>query len=114
MNIKTQMGTIFIFLLVTILISTIVTAQNKSLIISTRISLQSDFQKAEFKSIPPNTTTKHSTATLNWGIDLLFEKYITNNFSSYISFGYFKNKFDFKRGYDHELLNIGSDKTTDL
>jgi hypothetical protein len=106
---KIQIGFIFLFLTSSILFSNIIDAQNKGILISTRISLQSDFQIAEFRSIPPDTTTKHSTTTINWGIDLLIGKYITNNLRSYISFGYYRNKFNFKRGYDHQLLNIGTD-----
>lgn len=98
-----------IILLINTLVFTIVNAQNKGVFITPGISFQSDFQKADFKSIPPDTTIKHSTTTINWGIDLLIEKYLTDKLSVYIGIGYFRNKFNFKRGYNHQLLNIGTD-----
>lgn len=106
---KRQMESVFFLIMICILLSNTVAAQKKSILISTRISLQSDCQKANFKSIPPDTTIRHSTTTLNWGFDLLSEKYLTKNLGIYLGIGYYKNTFNFIRGYDHELLNIGTD-----
>jgi hypothetical protein len=86
-----------------------VNAQNKDFEFSTRISFQSDFQKAYFNSIPPDTSKQHSATAINWGIDLLIEKNLNRKFSVYVGVGYFRNKFNFKRDYDHALLNIGTD-----
>ncbi|MGH2647673.1 MAG: hypothetical protein ACRDE8_08905, partial [Ginsengibacter sp.] len=86
-----------------------VDAQNKDFEFSTRISFQSDFQKADFKSIPPDTTTKHSATNLNWGVDLLIEKSLAKDLGIYLGIGYYKNTFNFIRGYDHQILNIGTD-----
>ncbi len=89
---------------------TIVNAQNKSVFITPRISLQSDFQKADFKDNQfPFEFKEHTATQLNYGIDLLFDKYLTDKLSVYIGAGYFRNKFNFKKFYDHRLLNIGTD-----
>lgn len=82
---------------------------NKSLF-SFRISLQSDLQKADFTDTQfPYEFKEHVTTELNWGIDLLREKKILNKCSLYFGIGYFRNKFNFKRAYDHQLLNSGTD-----
>jgi hypothetical protein len=100
----------FHLLLLSALLSTIANAQNKSVFITPRISFQSDFQKADFKDIRfPFEYKEHTATQLNWGIDLLIEKYLTYKLSVYIGVGYFRNKFNFKRWYDHELLNNGRD-----
>ena len=84
--------------------------QNNAPLFSVRISLQSDFQKDAFQDVHfPFEFKEHSTTATNWGIDLLGEKEIFNNWSVYIGTGYFRNKFNFKRFYDHQLLNIGRD-----
>lgn len=85
-------------------------AQNKDVFITPSISFQSDFQKADFKDNRfPFEFKEHTATQLNWGIDLLIEKYLTNKLSVYIGAGYFRNKFNFKRQYDHQLLNNGRD-----
>ena len=87
-----------------------VLSQNNSPIVSIRLSLQSDFQKADFKDSQfPYQFKKHSATALNWGIDLLKEKNISNRWSVYVGAGYFRNKLNFKRAYDHQLLNAGRD-----
>ncbi len=84
--------------------------QSDKLLISTKVSLQSDFQKATFKSVNfPFENKEYSATSLNWGIDILVEKGIPDNLSFYAGIGYFKNKFDFIRAYDHKLLNGAAD-----
>ena len=74
--------------------------------LSIRISLQSDFQKANFKDTQfPFEYKEHSASQINWGIDVLAGKEIFKKWHGYIGVGYFKNKFNFKRAYDHTLLN---------
>lgn len=85
-------------------------AQSKETFFSARVSVQSDFQKADFKDISfPYEYKKHSTTTINFGIDALIEKEITEKLKAYIGAGYYRNKFTFSRAYDHKLLNIGTD-----
>ncbi len=85
-------------------------AQINNPVFSVRVSLQSDFQKADFKDTQfPNEFKEQSATQMNLGIDLLSEKRIHNNWSVYAGIGYFRNKFNFKRAYDHQLLNIGRD-----
>lgn len=85
-------------------------AQNKDIFIAPRISFQSDFQKAAFKDIRfPFEFKEHTATQVNWGIDLLIEKSLSDRLSVYIGAGYFRNKFNFKRQYDHQLLNDGRD-----
>ncbi|MDQ6843299.1 MAG: hypothetical protein M3Z92_02955 [Bacteroidota bacterium] len=99
----------FFSCLLTSLLLTI-NAQNKSFFITPRISLQSDFQKADFKDARfPFEFKEHTATQLNYGIDLLIDKYLTDKLSVYIGAGYFRNKFNFKKFYDHQLLNIGTD-----
>ncbi len=77
---------------------------------SVRALIQSDFQTADFKDIRfPYEFKKHSTTTVNWGADLLIGKEMLINWNVYIGIGYFRNKFNFKRAYDHKLLNPGTD-----
>ena len=85
-------------------------AQNKGVFISPRISLQCDFQTAEFKDNKfPFEFKEHAATQLNRGLDVLIEKQVTDKFSVYIGTGYFRNKFNFKRQYNHQLLNNGRD-----
>lgn len=85
-------------------------AQRKEIFFSARVSVQSDFQKADFKDISfPYDYKRHSTTTINFGIDALLEKEITKRITAYVGAGYYRNKFTFSRFYDHRLLNIGTD-----
>lgn len=85
-------------------------AQSKEPIFSVRGSVQSDFQKADFKDVSfPFDYKRHSTTTINFGIDALIEKEITKQITAYLGAGYYRNKFTFSRFYDHRLLNIGTD-----
>ena len=78
--------------------------------LSLRISLQQDFQKASFKDIQfPYELKEHSAKQINWGLDILTEKEIFEGWYGYMGIGYFRNKFNFKRAYDHKLLNPGTD-----
>ncbi|MEP7251994.1 MAG: outer membrane beta-barrel protein [Ginsengibacter sp.] len=100
----------FFLLLLSALLSTMANAQNKSVFITPRISFQSDFQKADFKDNRfPFEFKEHTATELNWGIDVLAEKEIFNKWSIYFGVGYFRNRFNFERAYDHQLLNSGRD-----
>lgn len=100
----------FLFLISCILFSTVVVAQNKKFSITARIPLQIDFQKATFKDVHfPFEFKEHSVIATNWGIDLLSEKEITKKLGVYIGIGYLRDRFNFQRFYDHQLLNIGTD-----
>ena len=100
-----------LFIVTIIIFCTVRTvAQNKNVLISPRGSFQSDFQKADFKDNKfPFEFKEHTATQLNWGTDLLIEKYLTDKLSVYIGAGYFRNKFNFKWQYDHQLLNSGRD-----
>jgi hypothetical protein len=88
----------------------VVLSQIKSPQFSIRIAAQLDFQKADFKDINfPFDFKEHKITTINFGMDLLIEKEITNEWGIYGGIGYYRNKFKFKRAYDHTLLNIGTD-----
>ena len=100
----------FFSCLLTSLLFTIVNAQNKSFFITPRISFQSDFQKDDFKDIRfPFEFKEHTATQLNYGLDLLFKRCITDKLGVYVGAGYFRNKYNFKKFYDHHLLNIGTD-----
>ena len=111
MKIKKNQIILFLFpLLCFLAINNNLLAQNKGLALSVRIFLQSDFQKADFKDAYfPFEFKQHSSTATNWGIDLLIEKEIHTNWDVYAGIGYFRNKFNFKRAYNHQLLNAGRD-----
>ena len=82
---------------------------NKSLF-SVRFSVQSDFQKATFKDTRfPYELKEHKASQINWGLDFLSTKKISNRSNVYFGIGYFRNKLNFQRAYDHQLLNSGRD-----
>lgn len=110
---KKNKSTLPLFLLcifLNISVKNILFAQKKEIFFSARVSVQSDFQKADFTDITyPFTYKKHSATTANFGIDILVEKEVASKWNAYVGAGYFRNKFSFKRFYDHRLLNIGTD-----
>lgn len=103
-------ATLLLLVCNSLLFENFIIAQTHKTFFSIRASIQSDFQEADFKDIQfPFEFRKHSTTTMNWGADLLAEKEMANNWNVYIGIGYFRNKFNFKRAYDHKLLNPGTD-----
>jgi hypothetical protein len=91
-------------------VKNILFAQKKETFFSARVSGQSDFQKADFTDITyPFTYKKHSATTVNFGIDIMIGKEIASKWNAYAGAGYFRNKFSFRRFYDHRLLNMGTD-----
>lgn len=84
-------------------------AQKNNFFIDVRIPVQVDFQKEDI-GFPVRFIPKEQTATvLNYGIDGLAEKKFGEKVRAYAGAGYFRNKFKFRKLYDHQLLNIGRD-----
>jgi len=80
---------------------------------SIRLNLQSDFQNEKFKDVQyPFEYKNHSATQFNWGFDFLAEKEFYKNFYGSIGVGYFKNKFNFQRAYNHLILNPGTDSVS--
>jgi hypothetical protein len=79
-----------------------------------RFISQLDFQKSDFKSLNfPYDIKEHKRTTANFGIDILFDKVSRNrNSSIYYGLGYYREKFNFSRIYNHFLLNIGNDSSS--
>jgi hypothetical protein len=85
-------------------------AQIKFAQVSLRTLSQLDFQKADFNSASfPFEFKEHKNTSANFGLDVLIEKSITKKLSIYGGVGYFRNRFNFQRRYDHVLLNFGRD-----
>ncbi len=102
---KKVMKKIILFLLF-ILFSAISFSQTKKLSIQVRLPIQLDFQKAEI--IFPLRTEIKKANTMNFGCDALL-KYEFSKFSFHSGIGFFRNRFNIKRPYDHQALNIGVD-----
>ena len=81
-------------------------SQTKKLLIQVRLPIQLDFQKAEI--IFPLITEIQKANTINFGFDALLN-YRFSKFSFHTGIGFFRNRFNIKRGYDHQGLNIGVD-----
>lgn len=84
-------------------------AQENSLSIVLRIPIQVEFQKEIIKSASISLQKEQKATVLNYGIDAIVQKTVFQQISLYAGVGYFRNKFDFKRFYNHQLLNIGRD-----
>jgi len=85
-------------------------AQTVHLKPSIRVSLQTDFQSATFADTQyPFTKKEFSTTQLNWGSDFLLGYEFNKNIHGEIGLGYFRNKFNFQRLFNHSLLNAGRD-----
>ena len=63
-------------------------------------------QKAEI--IFPLRTEIQKANTINFGLDALI-KLKMEKISLFAGMGYFRNRFNIKRGYDHQALNAGMD-----
>lgn len=97
----------FLFLITLVLFQQSFGQKNK-LLIGIRIPVQLEFQKEDI-SFPVIFLPKEQTTTvLNYGVDFLAEKKVYKKISAYVGIGYFRDKFNFKRFYDHRLLNIGT------
>jgi hypothetical protein len=106
----TFMRGLFLLLLCLIPFKQKLNAQHDKALFSVRVSAQSDFQKARFKEIHfPYDFREHKANQINWGLDFLSRKKISNRSNVYFGIGYFRNKFNFKRAYDHQFLNRGRD-----
>lgn len=82
-------------------------AQVKKFSVFLRVPIQADFQKEKIRFSPLRFKEVQHATVLNYGIDLIGETEILKKINSYIGVGYFRNKFDFKRSYAHQLLNSG-------
>lgn len=84
--------------------------QTRKVIISARISSQLDFQKSSFKNSQfPFEYKEQTSQKINWGLDVLAERKLSKSWYLNGGLGYYKNTFNFKRAYDHRLLNAGTD-----
>ncbi len=84
-------------------------AQKNNFSIGLRIPIQVDFQKEIIKSAPISLQREQKATVLNYGIDAIVQKKIGQKISTYVGVGYFRDKFNFRRFYNHQLLNIGTD-----
>lgn len=81
-------------------------AQREAWKLFVRVPFERDLQKAE---IPFSWGTEiRKTEVTNFGLDMLLN-YRIRGFEVYLGVGYFRDRFNIKRGYDHQALNIGRD-----
>lgn len=81
-------------------------SQTTNIQLQLRIPFQFDKQKAE---IPFSWGTEVQKAkAFNFGVDALINLK-AKKFSFYTGVGFFRNRFNIKRGYDHQALNDGRD-----
>jgi hypothetical protein len=81
-------------------------SQNKNFEFKLRLPIQLDIQKAVVPFSFGNEVKK--ATAINFGFDALIN-YNTGKFFLYTGTGFFRNRFNIKRGYDHQALNIGRD-----
>ena len=81
-------------------------SQTTKIQLQVRLPIQLDMQKAE-ETFTWGTKV-HKANTVNFGLDALI-KYKVEKFSFYTGIGFFRNRLNIKRGYDHQALNIGRD-----
>lgn len=81
-------------------------SQNTKIHLQVRLPLQFDMQKAEI--IFPLRTEIQKANTINFGLDALI-KFKIDKVSLFTGVGYFRNRFNIKRGYDQQALNAGMD-----
>ena len=83
-------------------------SQNQNTSLGVRIAGQIDLQKEFFApgGFFGGLPSFHKAAPFNYGIDVLaFKKNIKGKTSLYGGIGYFRNRFNFRKPYDHQLLN---------
>ncbi|HEY5462881.1 MAG TPA: hypothetical protein VIJ95_06465 [Hanamia sp.] len=71
------------------------------------IEEQIDFQKEAFALGFPGIITTHKETTFNYGLDILAIKKINFKLDLYGGMGFFRNKFNFSKYYNYQLLNPG-------
>jgi hypothetical protein len=81
-------------------------SQTSNIQLQVRLPLQFDMQKAEI--ILPLSTKIQKANTINFGLDALTKLKI-KKVSIFTGLGYFRNRFNIKRGYNHQALNPGID-----
>lgn len=81
-------------------------SQKRDLRFALRFPIQYELQKAIIPFTWGNEIQK--ARAINFGLDALMN-YKINNFSIYTGAGFFRNRFNIKRGYDHQALNKGRD-----
>ncbi len=81
-------------------------SQRTDIQLQVRLPLQLDMQKAEI-TWPFGTQIQKATS-INFGLDALI-KLKFEKLSLFTGVGYFRNRFNIKRGYDHQALNAGMD-----
>lgn len=72
----------------------------------TRATSQIDFQREEIM-VGPRTTQK--STSLNYGISALAIYSLNKKIELGVGAGYLRNRFEIKRPYNHQLLNLGRD-----
>ena len=80
--------------------------QNRSANFSIRVPIQNEVQNEEITYGPRHI--EKGTA-INFGVDGLIAFNLTNRLSFYTGLGYFRNRFNIKRPYYHQLINPGTD-----
>jgi hypothetical protein len=91
------------------LISSLSIAQTGSLSLGLQIPLQVDFEKEIIGYPVVNSPQEQKVSVLNYGINILVEKKLEGKLSIFAGAGFLRKEFNFKRFYNHELLNTGVD-----
>jgi hypothetical protein len=87
-------------------------AQKHFLKLGFRIQGQEDFQNETFAIGEPNGgVATHKSTAFNYGADMLAIKKTKSKINIYGGVGFFRNKFNFTKRYDHRLLNPGIDSS---
>ena len=81
-------------------------AQKSDLSLSVRMPIQIDFQKAEITYGPYKI--QNNTA-FNFGVESILESGVFARVSVSAGLGYFRQRFNIKCPYDHQILNPGTD-----
>lgn len=85
------------------------TAQNNKFLLGLRVPVQLEFQQEDIAFPIVFLQEKQTATVLNYGIDFLAEQGFSKAIGAYTGIGYFRNKFNFKKFYNHRRLNIGTD-----
>lgn len=86
-------------------------AQEKPLSFGFRLLGQIDFQKESYALGFPNVVKEHRKTVFNYGLDMLAIKKVNSKVDLYTGVGFFRNKFNLSRYYNHQLLNPSNDST---
>lgn len=82
--------------------------QNNKFSAKLRVPVQIEFQKEDV-DVAFNSPNYTKATAINYGIDVLAEKQLAKKINAYIGVGYFRNRFNIRRFYDHQQLNTGID-----